>query len=657
MQWLTPLTGLFAAAICVPTLLLMYFLKLKRQEQMVSSTLLWKRAVQDLKVNAPFQKLRRNLLFLLQLLALLVILLALAGPMLSLTAGPARYYVLLIDRPGSMNATDVTPNRLAQAKEQASVFVESLRGQAIFSLQDNSDQAMVIAFDAHSKVMCNFTSDKRQLLAAIEAITPGDGASLLVDAVHVAQAYTQAPGEETNNRSALAPPQLVLFSDGRIADADKLVLGKDEMIYNSIGETQDNIAIVAMQARRSYENPARIDVFATLANYSTTAKTTDVQLSIDENVLAIRSVLIGPRQNGSDQDDAYAEPGKVTVDFQLSHEGEGVLELRQLQADALSGDDAAWSILSSARKLSVLLVSEGNTVLESALRACPLDRLEIKSPAEFRGLDRTAMESWSSYDLIVLDNDVWTDLPRGRYLVFGQPPQGIDVSVEKILENQVMVDWRSNHPVMKYVNPSDVFAGKCYQMALPRDAEILAEFSEAPAVALLRRKGSVFLLVGFDCLQTNWPFKPGFILFCYNATSFLGMQRAQTDLENLKAGEPIVVEDVPAGTLVTIDGPGFTGKKERSSPAGTLRFTGTDRVGVYRLREPDQPVRVFSVNLLDERESEIAPLKEIKLSGQTLPASSNPVTRSNVPLWPYAVALALILACVEWFVYNSRVRI
>jgi hypothetical protein len=81
------------AAVSVPLLLLLYFLKLKRREQIVSSTLLWKRAVQDLQVNAPFQRLRRNILLLLQLLVLLAILLALAGPILSLIAGPARRYV------------------------------------------------------------------------------------------------------------------------------------------------------------------------------------------------------------------------------------------------------------------------------------------------------------------------------------------------------------------------------------------------------------------------------------------------------------------------------------------------------------------------------------------------------------------------------------
>ena len=62
MHWLAPMTGLVAAAASVPLLLLLYFLKLRRRQVTVSSTLLWRRAVHDLQVNAPFQRLRRNLL-------------------------------------------------------------------------------------------------------------------------------------------------------------------------------------------------------------------------------------------------------------------------------------------------------------------------------------------------------------------------------------------------------------------------------------------------------------------------------------------------------------------------------------------------------------------------------------------------------------------
>ena len=77
MNFLTPQFIAIAAALTVPPLVALYFLKLRRQEVAISSTFFWKRAVQDLQVNAPFQKLRRNLLMFLQLLFFLLAALAL----------------------------------------------------------------------------------------------------------------------------------------------------------------------------------------------------------------------------------------------------------------------------------------------------------------------------------------------------------------------------------------------------------------------------------------------------------------------------------------------------------------------------------------------------------------------------------------------------
>ena len=99
MGWLYAAPGFLGA------LVLLYFLKLKRREVSVSSTWLWRSALDDMRVNSPLQRLRMNLLLLLQALALLLLLLALARPVskLGLTGTDT---ILLLDVSASMQATD-----------------------------------------------------------------------------------------------------------------------------------------------------------------------------------------------------------------------------------------------------------------------------------------------------------------------------------------------------------------------------------------------------------------------------------------------------------------------------------------------------------------------------------------------------------------------
>src|SRR5690606_6648293 len=118
MSFLSPWTALIAAGLTVPPLVLLYFLKLRRRDVPVASTLLWKKAVQDLQVNAPFQKLRNNLLLFLQLLILAAAALALAEPMWRVQHAFEESIVLLIDHSGSMGAVEADGRtRLEIAKD------------------------------------------------------------------------------------------------------------------------------------------------------------------------------------------------------------------------------------------------------------------------------------------------------------------------------------------------------------------------------------------------------------------------------------------------------------------------------------------------------------------------------------------------------------
>ncbi|MFL5709249.1 MAG: BatA domain-containing protein, partial [Chloroflexota bacterium] len=124
MPFTTPLALL--GLLFIPAVVAMYLLKLRRDETIVPSTLLWSRLMADVEANAPWQKLRRSLLLLLQLLLVAILAVLAARPFLERPAGLARDVVVVLDTSASMGATDIAPNRLEAAKAGALAALREL---------------------------------------------------------------------------------------------------------------------------------------------------------------------------------------------------------------------------------------------------------------------------------------------------------------------------------------------------------------------------------------------------------------------------------------------------------------------------------------------------------------------------------------------------
>src|SRR6516162_2315922 len=152
MNFLAPLAFVFAAAL--PIVVVFYLLKRKRVIKLVSSTLLWQRFLSETQASAPFQRLRKNWLLILQLILLTMAVLALSRPFFKTQARPAELRVIILDTSASMQATDETPSRFEKARAEAMKWVDSLA---------DNDQMVILQAAANTEVKQSASSEKAAL--------------------------------------------------------------------------------------------------------------------------------------------------------------------------------------------------------------------------------------------------------------------------------------------------------------------------------------------------------------------------------------------------------------------------------------------------------------------------------------------------------------
>ncbi|HEY7591219.1 MAG TPA: VWA domain-containing protein [Candidatus Limnocylindrales bacterium] len=695
MPFATPLALL--GLLFLPLVVAMYLLKLRRDEAVVPSTLLWHRLVADVEANAPWQRLRRSLLLLLQLLLVAALAFLAARPFLERPAGLARDLVVIVDASASMGATDMAPSRLEAAKSAA---IDALRELP------TGGKVSVIAAGRTARIVATGSSDLGRIRQAIASIQVTASNGDLGDALTLASALAARSGDA----------EILIATDAALATVPTRRVEAPVRVIQ-VGRERKNQAIVALAIRTAPSGLTK-SAFVSIANFDVDAARRRIEVYADGVLLEARNVFMDPQQRADVVIDDITQQNTRRVD---------VIEIRLVgestdsdaAPDQLAIDDRAWAVVPSDELRQILLVGDGDPYLETALSYLPNTELYGRATKDYdstTGLDE--------FELIIFEDFLPRVLPDTAVLAIAPPRSGPLGDVTGTLTNPGIGSLNPDEPILRYVDLSTIHIAEAKKMVLPAWARTVIPGPQgSPLLYAGELAGQRTAVMAFEPRRSDLPLQVAFPILLANLTGeLLGGSGAPT--EAVRPSAPVVLT-VPAGaTGVKVTLPdGSSVDLVPGTVGGTsVTFSQTDQLGVYQVTpiagpasspgpsssagpsstasarpsagpspsrtpvpaDPGAPVR-FAVDLFDPAESNIAPGSPSRLvalggfnepspaasgsPGTSPPATAQPSaeptgtataggpgTTERPPardeLWVPIVLLVLLVLLVEWAVYQ-----
>ncbi len=643
-------------ALIPPLIVMLYFLKLRRQPLQVPSTYLWKRTIEDLHVNSIWQRLRKNILLLLQLIAVALLILACLRPGFSGTTAISSRSIFLIDNSASMQATDVGGSRLEDAKKKVIEMIDSLGSR---------DVAMVIAFSNVADVRQGFVSDRRKLREAVSAIQPTNRTTDLNEALRAAAGLAN-PGRTSQLEdmgdvqvAEAMPATLYVFSDGGFAQP-QFQLGNLSPKYIPIGNEQvKNVGILAFTAERNLEKPEQVEAFARIRNFGKEPITITASLTMNDSLVDAAEVKL----------EAGGENGAA---FQLKDITDGRLKLQLELTDDLAIDNVAFAGLDPPRQLQVVVVTAANKPLETAMSTSQVQSMatvSIMAPEALESPESIQLAKSGKVDLFIYDRCAPKEMPAANTLFMGAIPPVEGWSASAPVSPIFIIDTNRAHPIMQYVDMTSVQIVEGTTLKAPTDATTLLRSDAGVLMALAPRLSYQDAVLGMSLIRnaengegtepnTDWPILRSFPVFLLNCLEFLGGAVNTSGSKSIQPGETAVLPLASRFDKVKVVGPENMTREVDRSGAPQLIFNQTENFGFYRVEptDGDKTLQLFTVNLFSERESSLATPPEILLGEEKVAASP---ARESVRLeyWRYLLAIALVVLTVEWIMYTRRIAV
>jgi len=655
MGFLAPL-ALSLAALSLP-ILIFYMLKLRREETVVSSTMLWQQVLRDQEANAPWQRLRRNLLLLFQLLLLFLLVMALARPYSEISRVVQGNVIVLLDASASMQATDVSPSRFEVARDHARRIVDGLGANDTMTLIAVGDTPHVLSSLTHDHSLL-----RRALTTARVSNTQADWEAAFILA-------------SSSARQALHNTVVILSDGGLPSELPEL---PGQVRYVPIGTTGENQAISALAIR---DGPAGPQAFVRVSNRSTQPVTALIQIYTDGDLFDARTLSLAPEsERGFSLDDLPFDVRQV--------------EARLDNADALALDDVAWAVRSPGEQATILLTTLGNTFLERALGtlANTMPNLNPITAYVTRTLTNTQVVSpVSPPALYVYDGVLPAALPGSGNLFFIAPPESTDLfAVTGSLTQTHVSRVEYDDPLLRYVDLGDLHIARARAIETPAWARTLVQAQGGRPLLLAGEvNGRRIAILAFDLHHSDLPLQIAFPILLANLINWLAPTSSVDVPTLLSPGTPVTIRPQIGATAITVLSPSgrqWTYPVEGSEP---IPFAQTHELGIYTikytiehdgeqsriLRETGQVERPrgrerepgsiptgttgtreetqFAVNLFSELESHIEPQDAIAVGTSSIDGQATH-TIARREWWRWLVLASLLISLVEWAVHQRR---
>jgi Ca-activated chloride channel homolog len=617
-------------ALLVP-LIIFYFLKLKRPRLELPSLALWRQVISDQRVNSPFQRFRRSLLLLLQILLLCLLVLAAMQPYWRGDFADGQYIPILIDASASMGAVDQATGetRLQLAKKEVKRIVDGLLpGQ----------QLALIAVTNTARPLTAFTDNRAELNERLQSLKVSDLPSKLEDGLRFAQGLALERTVQT----------VRLYSDGNLPTRPNPAGGEPEAIvdfdlpfkldFQQIRGKGANIGITAFNARRA--STSAWDVFVRVDGSTEGSTAGKVILENHGERIAEEDVILSAKES---QRLVFKVDADKAASLRATIKPEGF--------DALAADNVAWLELPIGRDLTVFCPS----ALDSYRHALAGMSGVLVEPAE----DGSTKQS--AYDLVITDAIADAAREATTYLFVGVvPPElGERITLTKDQGAEV-VDWKRDTTLLQHVQFREVqFLDNPIRKEGVTDSEFEAAgydvlgFGKQGPLILQKREGAklkLYLTVHTD--RSTLPYRVGFPVMVSNLAN---IALNQAELAELVASPTGTLPRLryQAGEQYRVTDPTGEHFEQKADANGLIAGIPATTVGLYEVRKSGDLVAKVGVALLNPTETSLQAVTELKLNEISVDAETER-RQTDKPWWRTLAMLALGTLLAEWWLFQRR---